>query len=135
MRWRRHSFLSARIKKKIQNYTIILIHSKYGCSMCVCGRRLAWSRISAFQAGDAGSNPADRTRTLLRITTSPSHHYSMMVMDNSARGSSNKGKGGTNNNSNSSSDSSNSNSSSKGSSNNSNTITSNSNSNNNSTLS
>ncbi len=24
------------------------------------GRSLVWSRISAFQAGDAGSNPADR---------------------------------------------------------------------------
>ena len=27
---------------------------------CHSGRSLVWSRISAFQAGDAGSNPADR---------------------------------------------------------------------------
>ncbi|SPC34838.1 protein of unknown function [Candidatus Nitrosocaldus cavascurensis] len=44
-----------------------MMHHDYGYRIAVCGRRLAWSRISAFQAGDAGSNPADRILPSFRI--------------------------------------------------------------------
>lgn len=46
----------------------------------VCGRRLAWSRISAFQAGDAGSNPADRTCLPLQASSVASYISAIAVI-------------------------------------------------------